>query len=83
MSLSFIFSPDSREVKIPKIKLKQEEGGGIKKEKESRSKQTRPFTSKVAKLLKVGYVKPVFKHTATNAGHFYGYVNSCGRGFPK
>ena len=29
-------------------------GGGIKKEKKSRSKQTRPFTSKVAKLLKVG-----------------------------
>ena len=54
-----------------------------KKEKESRSKQTRPFTSKVAKLLKVGYAKPAFKHTATNAGHFYGYVNSCGRGFPK
>ena len=42
----------------------------IKKEKESRSKQTRPFTSKVAKLLKVGYAKPAFKHTATNAGHF-------------
>ena len=40
----------------------------IKKEKESRSKQTRPFTSKVAKLLKVGYAKPAFKHTATNAG---------------
>ena len=30
-------------------------GGGNKKEKENRSKQTRPFTSKVAKLLKVGY----------------------------
>ena len=29
-------------------------GGGIKKEKKSRSKQTRPFTLKVAKLLKVG-----------------------------
>ena len=40
-------------------------GGNKKKEKESRSKQARPFTSKVAKLLKVGYAKPAFKHTAT------------------
>ena len=54
-----------------------------KKEKENRSKQTRPFTSKVAKLLKVAYAKRDFKQNATNAGHFYGYVSCCGCGFPK
>ena len=41
-------------------------GGGNKKEKENGSKQTRPFTSKVAKLLKVGYANRDFKHNATS-----------------
>ena len=48
-------------------------GGGeveIKKEKENRSKQIRPFTSKVAKLMEVGYANRDFKHKASNAGHF-------------
>ena len=38
----------------------------IKREKENRSKQTRPFTSKVATVLKVSYAKRDFKHNATN-----------------
>ena len=50
-------------------------GGGDKKVKENRSKQTRP-TLKVAKLLTVGYANRDFKHNATNAGHFYGYVTA-------
>ena len=63
----------------PENKTQNEEGGGgNKKEKENRSKQTRPFTSKVAKLLKVGYANLDFKHNATNAGHFYGYVSCYG-----
>ena len=69
-------------IKIPKIKLKKVEGGGggnkkeEKKIEKNRSKQTRPFTPKVAKLLKLGYAKRDFKHNATNADHFYGYVFS-------
>ena len=49
----------------------------IKKEKENRSKQTRPFSSKVANLLMVGYAKRDL-HNATNVDHFYGHVNCCG-----